>query len=460
MKPAPETTAVTPIDGTTVEPAKKVGASPVDERPRRSIAAAALLRIPVLRRLFAARTISVLGDMVVPVALSFAVLDFGGGAAGLGIVLASRAAPEVLLLLFGGVAGDRYRRRAVLMVSNGTACIAQLLTGLLVVTGSAEVWNVAVPAALLGATSAFFNPASTAAIAHVAPDNERQATYALFAITSNVAKIAGPSLAGLLLVVCDPGWLLVLDAASFLVSAIMIGRAGELGRTATGAGGSFGTEVRAGLKYVMGTRWLCALIASASAFQLFLLATLSVLGPLVARDELGGASAWAAIAAAMGAGGVVGGALAMRVRPRRPLLAGYSSLLLGSGPTLLLLAIPAPTPVLAATEFIAGIVIAYFEALESAAIATRVPGGMLSRIDSIDRFGSMSLRPIGMACVGPVAAVIGIRPALIGAGVITLVCVATPLLLRDVRGLEDRGRTAAHRSRRPRRPGRHRADPV
>ena len=408
------------------------------ETAKRRVAATTLLRIPVLRRLFLARTVSVFGDMITPIALTFAVLDSGGGATGLGIVLAARVAPEVMFLLLGGVVGDRYPRRAVLILSNSVACVAQLLTGLLFVSGSATIWSIAALAALVGATSAFFNPASTAAIAFVAPDNERQATYALFAITGNAAEVVGPGLAGLLLLVLNPGWILVLDAASFFVSAILIGRAGPLGTQAVAAvtGKSLGTEIMSGLRYVRRTRWLGTLVASACAFQLFLLATLSVLGPLVARDQLGGPSAWAAISAALGAGGIAGSALAMYVRPKRPLLAGYSLLLLGSGPTLLLLALPATTSILAATEFIAGIVIANFEALESTAIATRVPSGMLSRVDSVDRFGSMALRPIGMACIGPIAAVVGIRPALIAAGVLTLVCVATPLLLRDVRTLQ------------------------
>ncbi|HEV2780521.1 MAG TPA: MFS transporter [Actinophytocola sp.] len=426
------------IDEAAIEPAKRDTSTAAPAPPCRTAGAVALLRIPALRRLFLARTISLFGDMIVPVALAFAVLDFGGGATGLGIVLAARVAPEVLLLLLGGAVGDRYPRRAVLIVSNGVACLAQLLTGLLFVSGSAAIWSIAALAAVTGATSAFFTPASTAAIAHVAPDDERQAAYALFVMTANAAEVAGPSLAGVLLLVANPGWIIVLDAASFLVSAILVGRAGTLGKQAVAtAGRSLAAEIMSGLRYVRQTRWLSALIASAGAFQLFLLATLSVLGPLVAHHDLGGPSAWAAIAAALGAGGIVGSALAMRVRPKRPLLVGYSLLLLGSGPTLILLAVPAPTMILVATEFVAGIVIAYFESMEAATIANRVPGTMLSRVDSVNRFGSMVLRPIGMACIGPVAVAVGLRPALVTAGVLTLMCVAAPLLLRDVRVLRD-----------------------
>lgn len=401
------------------------------------VTASRLLRIPALRRLFVARTFSVSGDMVVPIALTFAVLDFGAGATGLGIVLAARVAGEVLLLLLGGVVGDQYPRRTVLLLSSSVACAVQLTSGLLFVSGAATIWSITALAAVSGATSAFFNPAATAAIAHVAPDNDRQATYALFNLTGNAADVAGPGLAGVLLIVFNPGWTLVFAGASFLVSALLIGRSGALGtQTVDAADRSLGSEIMCGLRYVRQTRWLSALIASACAFQFLLLATLSVLGPIVARTNLGGPSSWAAIAAALGAGGIVGGAVAMRTRPKRPLLVGYSLLLLGSGPTLLLLAVPASTIILVASEFVAGIVIAYFEALELGTIAAQVPSGMLSRVDSVNRFGSMALRPVGMACIGPIAAVVGIRPALIAAGLLTLICVAAPMFLRDIRALQ------------------------
>ncbi|MGX7678157.1 MFS transporter [Jatrophihabitans sp. DSM 45814] len=396
-----------------------------------------LLRIPALRYLFLARTISVLGDMLVPVALAFAVLDFGGGASGLGFILAARAVPSVVLLLLGGVVGDRYPRRTVLLLSSSVACATQLLIGLLLVTGSAATWSIAAFVAVRGATSAFFNPTSTAAIAYVAPAERRQATFALFTIAGNTAEVAGPSLAGVLLLALNPGWILVFDAATFLLGAMLIGRAGALG-SPTGATTKRGlrSELRSGLGYVRASRWLSAVIASASAFQVFLLATLSVLGPVVALSRLGGSSSWAAISAALGAGGMLGSSLAMVSRPGRPLLVGYSLLVLGCGPTLLLLAVPATTPVLAFTEFISGIAVAYFGAMEASAIAKRVPSEMLARVDSVNRFGSMALRPIGMLCIGPIASAIGVRQALIAAGLLTLLSVSAPLLVQEVRNLE------------------------
>lgn len=98
-----------------------------------------LLQSRQLQLLFVARSISVLGDMMSPVALAFAVLHFTESPSALGIVLAARSVPSVVFMLLGGVVGDRYSRRTVMVWSNVAGCIAQGLTGLLLLTGEAEV---------------------------------------------------------------------------------------------------------------------------------------------------------------------------------------------------------------------------------------------------------------------------------------------------------------------------------
>ena len=394
-----------------------------------------LLRSRQLRKLFFARTISSLGDMITPVALAFAVLHFAGSAAALGTVLAARAVPSLVLMLLGGVVGDRYPRRTIMVISNLMGFGTQGLIGLLLLTGKAEVWSVALLTAIRGATGSFFNPASTGAIAQVAPEGRKQESFALFSIAGNIAEVSGPALAGITLMLFEPGWLLVADALTFLVSALLISTLGPIGNPAGVKKRSVFTELREGFRYVRLQKWLTVLILSASLFQFFLLPSLNVLGPLVANQHLGGASAWAVIATALGAGGIAGSFLAMMFKPKRPLMAGYLLLLLGAGPTLFLLAIPASVPYIALSEFVAGLVISFFTALEYAAVSQHVPGNLMSRVDSINRFGSMALRPVGMALVGPVAAACGVQVTLVVAGAVSLLAVAWPLTVRSVRNL-------------------------
>lgn len=416
-------------------PAKTAEAESIPCRPDESGGTWALLRRRPVRLLFVARSTSVLGDMVAPVALAFAVLSLGGGATGLGLVLAARALPSVLLVLVGGLLGDRYPRRMVMAWSNLAGFFTQALCGALILLHHAPIWSIALLAAMRGATGAFFNPASTGSIADVAPPGRLQSTYSLFSLAGNAAEILGPTLAGILLTVVDPGWLLLADAATFFVSALLITAIGPMGTGTSAARGPLGREALEGLRCVLQKRWLASIIASACVFQLFLLASLNVLGPLVADDRLGGASAWAVLVTALGGGGLCGTVISLRIRPAHPLRVGYLLMIAGSGPTLLLLALPAPLPVIAASEFVSGFTIAVFTAIESAAIAREVPRELLSRVDAVNRFGSMSLRPLGMAMVGPLAALMGTSTTLVVAASVSLLAMLAPLLVGEVRGM-------------------------
>ncbi|MCM3666379.1 MFS transporter [Mesobacillus subterraneus] len=392
-----------------------------------------LLRTRQLRHLLFARSISILGDMLTPIALAFAVLDFSNSASALGIVLAARALPSLVLMLFGGVIGDRFPRRMIMILSNIVGFITQGLIGFLLITNEATVLNVAILTAIRGATGSFFNPASTGAIAHVAPNGKRQETFALFAIAGNIAEISGPALAGATLMFVSPGWVLVADACTFLISALLISACGPLGEPNGKKKASVIFELKEGLSYVLKKQWLTVLILSASLFQFFLLSSLNVLGPLVANNQLGGAQDWAIITTALGLGSITGSFLAMYYKPKNPLLMGYLFMLFGSGPTLFLLSMPAPLEFIVVSEFLSGVAISFFSTLESVAIARFVPNNLLSRVDSINRFGSLALKPLGMAMVGPAAAFIGVETTLIFCGAISLLAVAWPLAVPSIR---------------------------
>lgn len=396
-----------------------------------------LLDARPLRHLFFARSLSTLGDMLIPVALAFAVLDFADSASALGIILAARAIPSVLLMLLGGVAGDRYSRRKIMVISNMIGFLAQASIGYLLITNEASVWSIAVLTAIRGLTSSFFNPASTGAIAQAAPNPRKQEAFALFAIAGNIAEVGGPILAGIALTIINPGWLLLVDALTFLISAVLIATSGPLGESEYRKSKTqkVSKEISEGLIYVLKNKWLTVLIVSASLFQFFLLSSLNVLGPLVASEQMGGAPDWALIVAALGAGSIVGSIIAMFYKPNRPLLVGYSLLLLGAGPTLFLLAIPAPLPLIVISEFISGMTISFFATLESTSIARIVPTHLLSRVDSVNRLGSMALRPIGLAIIAPIAVVIGVSTTLVISATITLLAVIVPLTISSVRNL-------------------------
>ena len=124
---------------------------------------ASLLHERDFRNVFLAQSVSVFGDGITPVALTFAVLALTGSGTDLGIVLACQSIPLVLLALVGGVWADRLPRGATHGRQRPRARRAvQLTAAALLLTGSAQIWQLAVLAACHGAAEAFFRPAAGA----------------------------------------------------------------------------------------------------------------------------------------------------------------------------------------------------------------------------------------------------------------------------------------------------------
>ena len=160
----------------------------------------------------------------------------------------------------------------------------------------------------------------------------------------------------------------------------------------------------------------------------------TVLGPVVADEELGGAGAWATILTVWGIGSVVGGVVAIRIRPRRPLLLAMV-VTLPIGLQLITLALHAPLWVVSAAAFLTGMGLSVHLALWFTVFQREVPEHAQSRVSSYDAFGSIVLTPLGAAVAGPVAAGIGIEEALLAAAGISLVMQLWALSLPSVRAI-------------------------
>jgi MFS family permease len=396
-----------------------------------------VLREPDYRRLFAGRTISLIGDGMAPIALAFAVLELTGSATDLGLVLASHSVVITALVLAGGVIADRFSPRVAMLGADLTQTVSTGLAAALLLTGTAEIWQLALLYAVDGAATAFFNPASTAIVPQVVPGNRLQEANALLNLSRHAGKVAGPALAGVLLALGSPGSALAVNAATFAVSAAcLVGvRAPRL--RPPGQEGAFLAELRHGWREFSSRSWMIAIVFSAAVMNAVFFPAFMVLGPTMAEDSLGGSSSWALIAALWGIGGLVGGGLALAVRPRRPLLVSESGILLIALPVALL-AIPAQTAVIAAGALIAGAAVGLAEVLYDTVAVQQVPQESLSRVIAYDWFGSLAIEPLGLALIGPLAAGVGLSTSLwLCAGVMFL-CAVAVLFVPSVRRLEAR----------------------
>jgi MFS family permease len=397
----------------------------------------AIFRERRFRSLYFARAFSMLGDGIVPVALAFAVLEIDGSATALGLVLGVNGAARLGFILVGGIVGDRLPRRFVMLTTDVVRMTTQATTAVLLISGHAELWQLAVLQGINGSMSAFFIPASSGLIPEIVPRERLQDASALLSLTSSAFLLGGPVLAGVLVAGAGPGWAFAVDSATYLASASFLFRIGSLGRVAAAAESLLG-QFRSGWYEVRSRSWLLADGIFSAVTNAVAVGPLFVLGPVIAKDSLGGARAWAAIAASYGAGAIAGGVLGLRVRPERPLVVAWALVMLFSLPPAAL-SIPAHVVLICAAGFFAGISLGLSNTLIETAIQQEVPGAALSRVTSFTFGLALVLQPIGFALVGPVSSAIGDRATLIGSAAATLAC---SLLVLSVRGVRELRRTA------------------
>ncbi|MDX6625974.1 MAG: hypothetical protein QOE56_963 [Solirubrobacterales bacterium] len=413
-----------------------------------------VLREPNYRRLFFGRTISLVGDGIAPVAIAFAVLDLTGSATDLGIVLAAHSLLITALVLVGGVFGDRISPRLSMLRADLVRMAAMGVIAALLIAGVAEIWQLAILYAIEGAATAFFNPASNAIVpAIVAPAHLQEAT-ALLNLSRSLGKLVGPALAGILLALGSPGAAIAVDASTFGLSALFLLRL-RAPRIPSAGEPAFFAELRSGWSEFASRSWLWAVVASAAFTNALFFPAFQVLGPTVANESLGGSSDWALIAASLGLGSLIGGGLALTIRPRRPLLIG-EGLLICIGLPIALLALPAAPAAIAFGALVTGVALSLAEILYETAAAQQIPQEALSRVSAYDWFGSLALEPFGLVLVGPLAAGIGIPTTLLLAAAAMTVCQVAVLCVPSVRRLPagpPPGPTAVLRATRPVEPG-------
>ena len=386
------------------------------------------------RLLFGSQAVSLLGDGMINVALAFAVLEVGGAASAVGLVFALRTLPMVGSLLVGGVVADRASRRAVMVGADLVRLAAPGATAALLIGGAAEVWSLAVLAGVSGAATGFYVPAATGLLpALVAPEDLQRANGLRLSAMAG-GEVLGPLVAGGLVVAAGAGWAIAIDAATVAVSAALLGRMGAAARAkGAGAGASFLGDLRDGWRAVRARTWIWATIVSAS-FANLVWGAWTALGPVIADRELGGAGAWGMVLAAMGAGGLAGGVLAIRTPPRRPIVVFALSGVFFAAP-LALLAAGSPLALLAAAALVSGVAMMFGNAVWESTLQREVPADSISRVSAYEWFGSSGLRPVGLAMWGPIAVAIGFTAALWLAFALLVVASLALLLSRDVREL-------------------------
>ena len=394
-----------------------------------------ILRHHTFRNIFLARAVSLLGTSMAPVALAFAVLGLPGGSpAELGIVLAGRSIAQVVFLLFGGALADRFPRYRIMVGSDLLAFAAQTAVAALFITRTASLVPLAGLSALNGAANALFLPASRGLISEIADSPQLQSANAFIRLAENSASLAGAAVSGVIIVAVGAGWAVGIDAVTFAISAVLVltSRAPRSGPAREGT--TMLSDLRDGWHEFRSRTWIWVIVAQFAVVNLCFAPCLFVLGPVVAKAHWGGALAWSVIVTANAVGLIAGSFLALRLRPKLPLLVATLATF-GFLPPFFLLAVHAPVWLMASSMLVNGLAVDVFEVLWMTALQVYVPGDKLSRVTSYDALGSFVLGPLGLLLVGPVAAAAGVERTLIAAGLLVAVANVFALSSRSVRTL-------------------------
>lgn len=369
-----------------------------------------------------------------PVALAFAVLAIGGGAAGMGLIVAAEMGALLVMLLVGGIVADHVSRTRVLAVTNAVAGVGQSIAVFLLVTGRAQVWNLAVLAVVGGVASAFSGPASSGVVREVVPGSDLHQANALLRLAQNVVKVGGPAAGGLVVAVAGPSWAIAWDAMTYFIAALLYVRLRlPEGPVKLGPAGML-AQLAEGWREFRARSWLWLMVVQSMLMVPAWLVAYQALGPVYGQWYLGGAAGWGLAMSSFTAGLIAGAALALLWRPRRVGWVVCGAVAAMAVPMVSMAAGGGVIWVMAGT-CLAGTGQALASTVWTGLVQERVPDAVYGRVNSICTLAQLAPVPVVALMAGHAAEAGGLRRALAICAAATLLAAGLPLVHRRVRAL-------------------------
>ncbi|MBI4934004.1 MAG: MFS transporter [Actinobacteria bacterium] len=403
----------------------------------------AALRIRNFRLFAVGSLVSNIGTWMQRVAQDWLVLTLTGSAGALGLTTGLQFLPMLVLSPIAGVFADRYSKRKVIAVSQAVLGATAGLLGLLAITGWVAAWHVYVLAFVFGSAAAFDTPARQAFVNEMVPRDELPNAVALNSASFNLARMVGPAVAGVMIAslgsgVGATGWVILINAASYIavLYSITLMRSADLApvERLPRAGG----QIRDGLRYVRNRpdiMLVMAIVFSAGTFGLNFQMTTALMATRV-YDK--GAGEYGMLGSILAVGSLAGSLLAARRAVARQRLVVGAALAFGTAvvvaglmPSYLTFALMLPICGITALTLITGA-----NAFVQMATDTQVRGRVMALYLAIFMGGT----PVGAPLLGWVAEQYGARWTLVGGGALTIVgtLVAVAVFART-QGLTVRG---------------------
>lgn len=392
------------------------------------------------RRFWVGHTISVFGGDVTFVALPLiATLVLNSGAAGVSAVATAGVLPSILLSLFAGHWLETRRRRGVMIAADVVRTV--VLAGIPVAwfLGGLSLPLLVVLAFLSGAATVVFDIASFAYVPTMVDADDLPAANQATQGASTAARVAGPGIAGLLVTLLGPVLAVIVDAASYLVSAV--GVAGARRPEPVPPRPETREGVLSGLRLVLANAFLRAMTVHAAVFNAgaqIIAVNLIVL----AVSDRGLAPGWYGVAlSASGVGALMGTLVALRLNARLGFGRAFAaSLVLSTGVPLLLAVIPWDGVgfgvAMGAVYLVSGIGLGSANVLSVTLRQNVMPRGGLARSNGSYRLITFGVLPIGSALGGVLGETVGARWG-VAVGTVALAVSALPMMAPRVRRLRD-----------------------
>jgi hypothetical protein len=333
--------------------------------------------------------------------------------------------------LVGGVVGDRWARRYLMIAADLLRCCTQTILAVLLAIGHPSLPVLLGLACCGGIGTAFYGPAEAGVLPQLAGLGRLKRVNSILNLSASLMAIVGPALGGTLVGFGGASVAIGLDAASYAVSATCISFV-RIAHQSEARRSSLLDDLKFGWGEFNRHRWLQLVTIQQGVLNLLAFAPFFVLGPTLFASAPGGARTWGIIASATGAGGIAGGLVVLRVQVSRPILVVEIAMALLATP-LVLLALHAPVILLVFGSGVFGVALAVVNILIQTSLQESIPNGLLSRVTSIYSLAALGLGPLGFAMSGYAAGLFGAETILaIGAGAL-LVSVFLVLASSDVR---------------------------
>ncbi|MFJ5956566.1 MFS transporter [Paenarthrobacter sp. NPDC092416] len=382
------------------------------------------------RRFLTSSAISIIGDGATLAVMALASSIAGYSIVETGWILAASAVPKCAVVLWGGIAGDRYERRTLLILAYVIAGLAQIFSGAILLFQGPTLLLI-LAQIIFGSAVAVSRPASTAYLPSVATADELASANSALTTASSVASTVGPLIGAVFVMLEIAPWALVADGFSFIVASVLLmGLPASQGAISKAT--STWTAVRSGAKELMAVPWLVSEMCASAILLFMVTGPFLVLGPAAAA-ALGFPSLWPIALAVFGIGQIFGAVLGGRVRHEAPVLkwASYGVVALALPPICLILQWHPAWFVFA--EAGTGVALGFYQVTVTTAMQRAVAPGSLARVASLNAFISFSLLPASFIIAPIVASAVGVTAVFVVSVVGTVITMVLLLLSPAVR---------------------------